>query len=248
MCALTVLATSVPLSAQDDAAVDRAVQMVEQRQRDNARSQDRIDALDEASREALQAYRAALWQSQQLQAYAAQLDELLQLQSEQKASIQGQLDELQVTEREILPLMLRMLDGLERFVASDLPFLLDERQERIDNLRRLFADPSSTLADKFSRLIEAYRIEYDYGRSLGAERRTLGQDGAVVDVLRVGRVALFYRRLDGDEVGSWDARQQRWQALPDRFEADIRQGLRIARETSAASLLVLPLPAPGAAP
>ncbi|MCH9826835.1 MAG: DUF3450 domain-containing protein [Gammaproteobacteria bacterium] len=235
-------------AAQDSAAqVDQALDSTMQRQRDNVRSQTRINQLDDATREALQRYRAALWQSQQLDAYAGQLDQLLGTQSEEMASLRSQLDELQVTEREILPLMLRMLDGLERFVDEDLPFLQGERQERVDNLRRSFADPATTTAENFSRLIDAYQVEYEYGRGLGAERAALGEDGAVVDILRVGRVGLFYRQLDGAEVGAWDARQQAWHVLPDRFEPDIRQGLRIARETAAASMLVLPLAAPGAA-
>lgn len=245
--ALIIVGTGTVVAQDGAAQVDRALDMTMQRQRDNARSQTRIDQLDDETRQALQRYRAALWQSQQLDAYAGQLDQLLNTQSEELASLRAQLDELQVTEREILPLMLRMLDGLERFVDADLPFLQDERKERVANLRRSFADPATSTAEKFSRLIDAYRIEYQYGRGLGAERAALGEDGAVVDILRVGRVGLFYRQLDGAEVGVWDARQQAWHALPERFEPDIRQGLRIARETAAASMLVLPLAAPGAA-
>lgn len=242
------LAWSTAIGAQQPESVDRAIDAAMARQDANQRSQTRIDALDDASREALQRYRAASWQRQQLDAYGEQLQQLLETQAQEKASLQSQLDELKLTAREILPLMLRMLDGLERFVAEDLPFLREEREARIDGLRRTFADPSATLADKFARLIEAYRIEYDYGRALGAERSVLSDSGAVVDLLRVGRTALYYRRLDGTEVGYWDAAGERWIVLPNRYEGEIREGLRIARETAAASLLVLPVAAPGAQP
>ena len=41
-------------------------------------------------------------------------------------------------ERQITPLTLKMIDSLGQFVNLDLPFLLDERRQRVARLRRKF--------------------------------------------------------------------------------------------------------------
>ncbi len=208
-------------------------------------SQQAINKLDDQTRSALERYRSVLWQAQQQAVYAKQLEQISATQQAEKNSLDQQLAGIGDTEREILPLMLRMLDSLEKFVALDLPFLKAERGERIAALKRMLADPQTGIAEKYRRLIEAYQVESDYGRSLGVERAELpvGGTAKIVDVLRVGRSALFFISLDGDEVGRWDATGKKWVALSGSYRGAIRKGLKVARETSAPELLVLPMPA-----
>lgn len=203
-------------------------------------SQQRINQLDDATQAMLERYRSATWQSQQLKVYADQLEELAKGQEAERDSLQRQLSEIDRTERELLPLMLRMTQGLEKILASDLPFLQQERQERVDGIKRLMADPSASNADKFKRILEAYQIEAEYGRTLGAERSEV--ENRSVDVLRVGRSALFYLSTDGRQAGWWDAAKASWQPLDSRYITQVRRGLRMARETLAPDLLQLPMP------
>ena len=44
------------------------------------------------------------------------------------AQLDISLDQVGIVERKIMPLMIRMLDGLEQFINLDQPFLLEERQ------------------------------------------------------------------------------------------------------------------------
>lgn len=238
---LALLLLPAGLASAQNTPVDKALDATEAAQRAARASQKRVDQLDDQTRALLERYRAATWQAQQLNVYAEQLEKIQAGQAEEKASLSRQLVEMERTEREILPLMLRMLDSLERFVEIDLPFLATERRERVANLRRLMADPEANLAEKYRRLLEAYLIEADYGRSLGAERAEI--DGLVVDMLRVGRVALYALTLDGQDGLYWDAAQKNWQPLARSNLREVRNGLRIARDTAAASLLVLPVPA-----
>lgn len=219
-----------------------AVGTAEATQRAAAQSQDRIDRLDDQTRALLERYRAAQWQSQQLNVYVEQLEKLKASQTAEKESLQRQLAEMERVERDLLPLMLRMIDSLESFVTLDLPFLVNERNERVASLRRMMADASVGTAEKFRRIIEAYQIEVDYGRGLGAERVEI--DGRVMDQLRVGRTALFALGLDADAALRWDAGLTAWVGVDPGVIPDIRNGLRIARETAAASLLTLPMPLP----
>ena len=126
-----------------------------------------------------------------------------------------------------------------------MPFLLDERRQRVDQLRDLLHQPDATVAEKYRRIMEAYQIETDYGRTLEAYRATLktGSGDRSVDFLRVGRVALLYRSLDGADAGVWDRRTQSWQALPEQYRSALKQGFRVARKQTTPELLVLPLQA-----
>jgi len=242
--ALTALAVSGLGWAQAD-PVSRAIDATQQTQRAAAASQDKIDRLDAQTRELLERYRAALWQAQQLNVYAGQLDQLLASQQAELKSLQQQIEEMDRVDEALLPLMLRMLDSLEQFVEFDLPFLHTERTERLASLRRAMSDPETGTAERFRRLLEAYQIEADYGRGLGVERTQIDQK--VADVLRVGRTALFALSLDGDTALYWDATAQTWQPLQSRYVADLKRGLRIAKEIAAAGLLELPMPLPLAA-
>lgn len=234
LCALGAVASAADPVAQ---AVDAAIAGA----RADKASQERVNQTDDQTRVLLQRYRNALWQSQQLSVYAQQLDQLASTQDTERQSLERQIAEIDRTERELLPLMLRMVDTLEKFVAADLPFLKEERGERVANLKRLMADPEAGVAEKYRRILEAYQIEADYGRSLGAERGEVA--GRTVDVLRVGRTALYYVGMDNREAGIWNADKGEWQELQRRYVANVRQGLKIARETTAADLLVLPVAA-----
>lgn len=241
---LTGFASMAPAQAPARDKLDEALKATIDSNRASAESQKRIDGIDDSAHSMLERYRAATWQAQQLNVYAKQLEQLLGAQEAEKVSLREQLIEIDRTERELTPLMLRMLDSIDKFVTLDLPFLKQERRERIENLKRLMADPEATSAERYRRLLEAYQIEIDYGRSLGVERAQIGSADTAreVDVLRIGRASLFYLTLDGDEAGRWDATGKKWEALDKAWRASIKKGLRIAREISAPDVLHLPMP------
>ena len=242
-CIIAALAVLASVAVAQTDPVGKALDATVDANRAARASQDRIDKLDDATRSMLERYRSASWQAQQLTVYANQLGELVSAQDAEKASLLRQIDQMERTERELLPLMLRMVEGLEKFVALDLPFLATERRERVESLKKLMGDPSANNAEKFKRILEAWQIEAEYGRSLGSERADV--DGRSVDVLRVGRTALFYLAADGGSAGRWDADSGKWQELPHKHVSEVRRGLRMARDISAPDLLRLPMPAAG---
>ncbi|HZR37612.1 MAG TPA: DUF3450 family protein [Nevskia sp.] len=225
-------------------AVDATVQA----NRAAVAAQQQINQLDDQTRALLERYRAALWQTQQLNVYAQQIGPLLATQDADRSSLQQQLQQFSGSSHDLTPLLLRMIDSLDKFVGLDLPFLQQERRERIAALKRLMTDAATPQAEKYRRVLEAYKVEADYGSSLGAERMQLqaGNAGKVVDVLRLGRVALYYLTLDGREAGAWDADNKQWMELSGRYRGAIREGLKIAHETAAPEILVLPVPAAAA--
>jgi hypothetical protein len=214
------------------------------------RSQKRIDQVSDETRELLEEYRRATRELDSLRSYDEHMERMVEGQQRSIASLEAQLDGVQLTQRGVIPLLARMVDSLARFVELDTPFLLDERRQRIAQLRDLLHQPDASLADKYRRVMEAYQIETDYGRSLEAYRATLETAGGdrSVDFLRVGRVALLYRSPDGADAGVWDQHRQSWQVLPKQYQSALKQGFRVARKQTTPELLVLPVQAPGVSP
>lgn len=251
LCTVLILIPllTAPVIAADPVA--EAITTTINANRASAESQQRINGVDDSAQSMLQRYRTATWQAQQLTVYAQQLQALLASQEAEKVSLQQQTVELERTERELTPLMLRMLDSLGKFITLDLPFLKTERRERLENLKRAMADPEVPIAERYRRILEAYQVEIDYGRSLGVERAQInldGVDGREVDVLRIGRAALFYLTLDSSQAGRWNAEAKKWEPLEKRYRSSVKKGLRVAREIAAPDVLILPMPvAAGAA-
>jgi len=239
-----VLAALVSSAALAQNAGERAFDESAALTREAVQSQQRIEQLDDATREALERYREAISRRDQLHDYNQQLEGIVSAQREELERLQSQLASIADTQHEVLPLLQRMIASLERFVELDLPFQLEERQERVAQLKTLMANPAVSVAEKYRRVLEAYQIESDYGRTLEAWRGELQDDTGtrVVDFLRLGRLMLFYQTPDASEQGYWQPEQGGWAALPGDYRRTLEQGLNIARQQQTPVMLRLPLP------
>ena len=207
-------------------------------------SQQRIEALSDETEDLLTRFRSALRQIESLRTYNTQMETLIASQEEEMVSLGEQVDQIELVSRDVTPLMLRMIEALDQFVSLDVPFLEKERRERMDNIRKMMRRADVTEAEKFRRIMEAYQVENEYGRTIEAYRSTLDQDDRelTVDFLRVGRIALVYQSLDESQAGVWNQRTRSWDPLDGSFRSSIRHGLRIARKQAAPDLIRLPLP------
>ncbi|GAA6133113.1 DUF3450 domain-containing protein [Halopseudomonas sabulinigri] len=235
---------SLPLVAQAQ-SVQQAQQQSSELAAVAVASQQRIDQLDDATRGALETYRQANQQISQLGEYNSRMEQVVAQQQQELTSLQEQLGGIEHTQAEMRPLIRRMVESLEQFIAVDLPFLPEEREDRVARLQDLLVDPEVSIAELYRRVLEAYQIESDYGRTLEAWRGELvqGDDARVVEFLRVGRLMLFYQTLDGQEQGYWDSATRSWQPLPSGYRRTLDQGLAIARTEQMPVMLRLPLPA-----
>lgn len=210
---------------------------------DGVKSQERIDKLDDETSEIVREYRAALIQLQSLREYNAQLEKLITAQKEEMVSIRKQIEDVTNVDRTIVPLMFRMIDALEQFVKLDVPFLSGERTERVANLRALMDRSDASPAEKYRKILEAYEIENEYGRTIEAYEGEMAVDGEdrTVSFLRIGRVALIYQTLDGSASGVWSQDQRAFVDLDGDFDSEIRDALRVAKQQAAPDLLIIPL-------
>jgi hypothetical protein len=209
-------------------------------------SQERIDAVVNRTRSLSDQYRQILREIEGLEVYNTLLERQVARQETQKDQVRASIDQVTVVQRQIVPLMDRMISGLEQFVALDVPFLEEERNNRVETLKSILERQDVSVAEKFRRVMEAYQIENEYGRTIENYKGSLEVDGLVreVDFLRIGRVTLVYQTTDGQSQGVWDQQNGEWVALGSEYRNRIRQGLRVARRQVAPELLIMPIPAP----
>lgn len=208
-------------------------------------SQARIDTLTEETRNLLNDYKTVLKEIEGLRVYNRQLERQITSQEKEKTQITGSIDQVTVIERQIGPLMTRMVDGLEQFVSLDLPFLQKERNERIEMLRETMDRADVAVSEKLSQVLRAYQIENEYGRTMEAYGDNITINGAdlKVDVLKVGRVALVYQSHDGEQTGRFNPATRAWEPLDDDFKTSVRNGIRMANKQLSVDLLEIPVQA-----
>jgi DNA repair exonuclease SbcCD ATPase subunit len=208
-------------------------------------SQQRIEKLDDETQKLLTEYRKALSDTESYTRYADQLRAQVASQTEEMTAIEMQLREVETTSREVAPLMQKMLATLAQFVELDVPFLVEERSRRVATLQEMMPRADVTFSEKYRRILEAYQVEMEYGRTIEAYEAKLGSDAKArtVQFLRVGRVALLYQTLDGAETGYWDAQQKQW-VPDDHYSHAFKEGVAVAKKVSAPELLRIPVRAP----
>ncbi|MEY3659350.1 MAG: hypothetical protein RLZZ169_175 [Pseudomonadota bacterium] len=208
-------------------------------------TQETVNGLVDQTQELANEYAQALAELDSLNKYNDQLQKQVDAQEAEKASIQTQLTEIETTNREVLPLMERMVATLDQFVKADIPFFLEERSNRVRNLVDLMARADVAISEKYRRILEAYQIELEYGRTLSAYEGSLGEGASArtVQFVQLGRVALMYQTLDGSETGYWDATAKQWVQSPE-YADNVAQALSVARAEGAPELLNVPVPAP----
>jgi len=244
VCASTALAAPLVGSAQ---TLNDVLNAEQQRTRLAQESQQRIDQVVDDTRKKEDQYKRVLKEIEGLQIYNTLLQRQIDGQIAKMAQLRESIDQVEVVSRQILPAMTRMIEALEAFVEIDVPFLAEERSERIAKLNELLVSPDVNVAEKFRKVTEAYQIENDYGRTIEAYEGSLDIDGSdrQGDFLRIGRVSLLFQTPDGSYSRVWDQKGRKWDDAGD-YKNQISQGLKIAKKQIAPDLLLLPVAAPEA--
>lgn len=243
-----VLSVGPALSA--NASDLKSVLQVGQAKTDAAqKSQKKIDKLADETTELLRDYKTQIKLVEDLKVYNRKLELQIEHQEKRLANLEQSIVDVTVIQRQIMPLLTRMLDALEEFVDLDVPFLQQERQDRIAKLRDNLDRSDLSSAEKFRQVLEAYKIENEYGRKLETYKDSINIDGVdrEVNMFRVGRVALVYQTTDTDISGAWDQASRQWVELDSGdYRNAILKGIRVAKKQASIDILELPIAAPEA--
>jgi len=227
-------------------SVDDVLRADEQRIQLAQQSQERINNVVDATQSLEDDFRAINKEIDGLRVY----NRLMVAQTEGQQAVLDDialsLEQVDMINRQIFPLMTRMIDGLEQTVALDVPFLMEERTNRIADLKDIMERSDVDAGEKFRKVMEAFQIENDYGNSVDFynQELTLG-DGTTRDyqILRVGRLGLYFQSDNTDITGYWDNEQRAW-VQDDSIRSEVRTGLRMAKQLIAPELILIPVPAP----
>tara|TARA_B100000214_G_scaffold287775_1_gene217372 strand:+ start:243 stop:992 length:750 start_codon:yes stop_codon:yes gene_type:complete len=206
------------------------------------KSQSQVNDLSTEKDSLLAEWKVVVKQVEGLKIYNEQKRRQIKAQEERLVTLAEQTRQVVVIQRQIPPLMERMADSLEQFVNLDAPFSLDERTKRINQVRATLSDPKVTASEQVRQVLEAYNIEREYGRTIETYEDAIVIDGEekVVNILRIGRLALLYQLKDQSQAGIWDPEQNDWVEVSG-YRIPIRDGIRMANKTAPLDLLAVPV-------
>ena len=210
-------------------------------------SQEMVDKIVQQTRSLEDKYRASLKEIEGLLIYNQLLDLQIENQERVMIDLEKSIVMVSIINRQIVPVMTRMIESLEQFISLDVPFLKEERTNRVKTLKEIMVRQDVTVAEKYRKVTEAYQIENDYGRTIETYKDTLEVDGATLelDFLRVGRISLMYQSVDGKVSGVWNQKTQSWEDAQNSRN-QIKMGLRIAKKMVPPDLVILPVDSPEA--
>lgn len=188
-----------------------------------------------------------LFETEGLQVYNDLIQRQIQAQQQEIVDYQAALALVPELERQLPPLLIRMVDGLDAFVQRDIPFLREERLERVAELQLLVERSDVNDAEKLRRVLEAWQIETEYGNAYTTYRgqESVRGEDRQVDFLQIGRVAFFYQTTDEDEItAAWDVENGGWIELGSEHRNSVGQALQMAQNQIAPELVLLPVTAP----
>lgn len=229
--------------AQQDKELEPALDAAAKINQSAANSQKTINSITDQIDDKLQQFKTINKETEGLVVYNTQLKKQIVNQKQEMADLNAAIDEVSVVERQITPLMIRMIDGLEQFIELDVPFLPEERSNRVADLQFMMDRADVAPSEKFRRVMEAYQVEMDYGRTLEAYAGLHSINGQErnVDFLRIGRTALIYQTRDASLQGIWNKQTRQWEELSSAYRTQVSKGLRMAKKQMAPDLLMLPV-------
>jgi hypothetical protein len=242
---LLISGTSISLTAWSASILKASIDEQSASQVQSVESQQRINQLSQKTTDIVHEYQQVSEQLNTLQIYNQQLAKLVNSQNKLISTKIQQLDSIEQTEQSIVPLMLRMIATLEQFIQLDMPFLQEQRQQRVSALKKLMDQADISSAQKYHQILEVFLLEMDYGRTIETwQGKHPDNSAAMVNFFRIGRIALVYQSLDGENAFYWSNKSAQYKTLSAEFHGALARGFRVARKQLAPEFITLPVSAP----
>ncbi len=214
----------------------------------SVKSQNKIDSIYEQTIDLLGEYRNTVDEAEVLAGYNDHVQLMVNDQLKNIESLQKQIDGVDKVKQGVVPLMYKMIDTLEKFVALDVPMNIEGRKERIENLRTVMGNSNVTTSEQFRLVLEAYEIEANYGTAFESYQGELdlGDRTITADFVYMGRVSFLAQSLDMKNAWVWNNETRNWDALGDEYLKSVKTTIAMARKQLPMDLTKLPVFAAGA--
>jgi len=240
IAAAIVIGMAVPAMAQSQ--LRQALNTGEQATRRAEQVQTRINQLDDERSDMVGEFRTLLQRKTAAELYARQQEKVIESQERELVSLQDQLGRVDEITAQTVPMLQDMVADLEAFVAADLPFRLEDRQERIATLKTAMESADVPIVEQYRLIIEAYKAEMEYGRTIDTWPDDVTIDGneVKVDMFLYGRVALVYMSPDGRHAKRYDRATGDWVDVESKFKQDIAKAIKIAQGKTTPGVIYAP--------
>ena len=214
----------------------------------SVKSQNKINSIYEQTVDLLGEYRNTVDEGDVLRGFNDHVQRMVDHQQTVIASLQNQIDGVDKVKQGVVPLMYKMIETLEKFIALDIPVSIERRKERVENLRTIMGDSNVTTSEQFRLVLEAYEIEANYGTTFEAYQGELDLGDRIItaDFVNMGRIALVAQSLDMKNSWVWNNDSRSWEALGDEYLKPIKEAVAMARKQLPMDLTKLPVFAAGA--
>lgn len=227
-----------PLGAD---TLDQARETVTETNRTLASTQETINRADDKTQAMAARYKTLTREIGNYKVYNSQLKDIVASQRREMETLEKNIKTAETAGRSMMPFMQRLIDGLDSFIKSDLPFLPAERQERLSKLKAAMKRSDITMAAKFRQILEAYQVEIDYGNTLEAYDGEL--DGKQVHFFRLGRIGLYAASMDHSRFFAWHKGNGAWRSLGGaEYKRSLTKALKIAKKQMAPELFIAAVP------
>ncbi|MET1254686.1 DUF3450 domain-containing protein [Aliikangiella maris] len=224
-------------------SLDKSIKLENQITNASIQSQKKIDRFAEQTLNMAAEYKSTLRIIESLKIYNNQLENLINSQEQEMLTIQDEIDNIDETERGVVPLMNEMIATLEAFIEIDLPFHREDRLARVNRLKNNMLRADVATGEKYRTILSAYEAEIKYGEGFEAYQADIPGEDRKVEFLRFGRVLLVYLTLDGTSAGFWNAESKSFEPLGEEYIRSIQYGIKMANKQASNNLIKLPVPA-----
>jgi hypothetical protein len=238
---LVVLFSAMPASGEPPAEqVKEAVTGTVELRQETQEKEDRW-AVEKAELEGR--YRSSKAHIQALEEQTSQWETKVEVLREEVGELNRRIEESERLEANLHEVLEVVMNRLEAWVGEDLPFLPEERAERLTFLRETLAQTDSSGAEKLRLLLEALLVECEYGNTVEVYEQRIEVDGEPVfaNIFRLGSLSIFWQTPDGKRVGEYDRVASRWVEMPKRHVRSISAAAEMAEKRRPIELVRLPV-------
>ncbi|MBW2100959.1 MAG: DUF3450 domain-containing protein [Deltaproteobacteria bacterium] len=158
-------------------------------------------------------------------------------------TMEHRITEISRISQELIPYLEQVYNRLAALVENDPPFLREERQNRIKNLRKVLDDDQVSASEKFRKMTEALFVEAEYGNTVEVyqQRIVVDEKDILANIFRLGRLSLFFQSLDQATTGYFDPALSVWKTFPKAFNREINKAIEMGGKRRSVDLLTLPI-------
>jgi len=241
--AIVLLASSLQAKviAADAATLDDAINLQKDTQQRSAHSQQAINRLDDDTRRMLAEYQSLQDAIDTLHQENRHLDNQRRKIAQKRASLEADIQKTTQLLATLPSLNQQIHEIYGHFIALDLPYQGNRREQEHRFLGELLNDADQTPVENYLALVRQLRETAEQGLHIQHWTGKLS-DKRQVTFFRLGHIALYYLTPDGEEGGIWDRTTETWSTLPMEDRHKLSRAIRVAAKHEPEGWLVLPLP------